>query len=221
MSSDASLIRLRHANAVSRAPEVDGSDLFAWITASPGDPRLRQRTRTHRRRLIVAAIALAVMAVVASTAFAISNWVLAGPVKPKVTKAEYRAAQPKLTLPPGYSWPSLHITPDSVTSPGAGGGHAVLAAQNAWECYWVKAIKTGDTTAQQRARSELNELLTNNVVVAPAGAPENWTPPNPPDRPFAIFADDGGLQWLQETYALAAAGKPQRLISSCDANHAG
>jgi hypothetical protein len=115
----------------------------------------------------------------------------------------------------------MHIDPNSVTSVGAGGGHAVLAAQNAWECYWVDAIRSGDTKAQSRAHAELESLLANNVVVAPNGSSENWTPPNPPRAPYAVFADDGGFQWVQQTYALAAAGHPQRLIDSCRANKAG
>jgi hypothetical protein len=94
----------------------------------------------------------------------------------------------------------------------------VLAAENAWECYWVKAISTRDTAAQQRAHRELNALLDNNIIVAPKDASENWTPPNPPRTPYAVFADDGGLQYLRQTYAEAAAGNAQRLIDSCRAN---
>jgi hypothetical protein len=30
----------------------------------------------------------------------------------------------------------------------------VLIAQNAWECYWVQAIRDGDTTAAKRAHDE-------------------------------------------------------------------
>jgi hypothetical protein len=221
MTSDFGVVRLRRANPFPRVPELDRQELFVRITALPADSRLARRASSRRRRLIIAAASLALMAVLASAAFAISNWVFAGPVQPKVTKFEYRQAQSQLTLPPGYSWPSLHIAPNSLTSPGAGGGHAVLAAQNAWECYWVKAIAAGDIAAQQRAHEKLNQLLDNNIIVAPPGAPENWTPPRPPARAFAVFADDGGLEWVRQTYALAAAGEPQRLISSCKANGAG
>ena len=99
-----------------------------------------------------------------------------------------------------------------MTSPGAGGGHAVLISQNAWECYWVKAIRNGDTAAQRRAHIELSTLLANNILVAPVGAPEDWRPPNPPDVPYAVFAHDGGLNWVRHTYELAAAGDPRRLV---------
>jgi hypothetical protein len=47
------------------------------------------------------------------------------------------------------------------------------------------------------------------------------TPLVPPKTPYAIFADDGGYQWMQEMYTLAAAGHPRRLIDSCRANKAG
>jgi hypothetical protein len=158
------------------------------------------------------------MALLASTAYALSNWVFSSAVKPKVTKQEYRLAQHELTLPPGVTWPKLNIDPNSVTSRGAGGGHAVVISQNAWECYWVKAISRGDTTAQERAHRELDALVANNILVAPAGAPEDYTPPNPPKVPYAVFANDGGFEWIRQNYALAAAGHPQRLTQSCRAN---
>lgn len=214
------LIRLRNANPVPVVPAVDGSALFDRIVASPREAPVSRRSRSVRRAAAVA-IVFVVAAFVASTAYAISNWVDSGPVKPPVTRHEYKVAQHRLTLPPGYTWPSLHIPPDTVTGRGAGGGHAVLAAQNAWECYWVDAIHSGDTTAQHRAQDELNALVKHNVLVAPAGAPENWTPPHPPSTPYVVFADDGGYRWIQQTYALAAAGHPQRLIESCRANKAG
>ena len=219
MSTDPIILRLRHANPVPAAPDLDGTELFARITSSHRDPQLRQAW-SNRRRLLVALAALLVMALLASTAFAISGW-LGDAVKPDVTLQEYRAAQTQLTLPPGYAWPPLHVEANSVTGRGAGGGHAVLVAQNAWECYWAHAIHSGDKPAAARAHAELNTILANNVFVAPVGASENWTPPNPPDRPFATFAPDGGMQWKRATYALAAAGHPQRLIESCRANAAG
>jgi hypothetical protein len=216
MKTNATIVRLGRANPVALPTYMDTSDLFARITAFEPDPRLRKRG-ARRRRVLVVAIALLVMALLASTAFAISGW-LGDAVKPDATMQEYRAAQKELTLPPGSTWPPLHVQANSVTGRGAGGGHAVLIAQNAWECYWVRAIHDGDTAAQARAHSELDTLLANNVLVAPAGASENWTPPNPPDRPTATFAADGGLQWVRATYALAAAGHPQRLAESCRAN---
>jgi hypothetical protein len=218
MTTDTGLLRLRRANPVPEPASVDRADLFARIVALPPDSRLQGRRSPYQRRVLVVALSLAVMALLASTAFAVSNWIIAGAVKPPVTKREYRVAQNELTLPPGYSWPKLHIPLDTVTAPGAGGAHAVVAAQNAWQCYWVKALRSGDTAAQQRAVKELNALLDQHVIVAPANASENWSPPNPPKGPYAVFADDGGLQWERETYAQAAAGHPQRLIQSCRAN---
>ena len=219
MTTDTILVRLRSANPVPRPVTVDAADLFARITASPADPRLRRQAPTRRRRrALVVVVALAVMALLASTAFAISKWVLGDAVKPKVTKAEYRAAQHELILPPGYTWPVLRVAPNSLTGRGGGGGHAVLVVENAWECYWVKAIGDHDTAAQQRAHSELNTILDHNVIVAPAGARENWTPPNPPKAPYVVFADDGRLQWLRQAYAEAAAAHPQQLVDSCRAN---
>jgi hypothetical protein len=58
------------------------------------------------------------------------------------------------------------------------------------------------------------------MIEAPAGAPEDWTLPNPPSVPYAIFAHDGGLDLIRGWYA-AAAGHPRNLIQSCRANAAG
>ena len=223
MTTDASLTRLRRANPVAQAPTVDAPELFAQITSLPVDPRVtrspRSRPAGHRRRLAAVAIALAVMAVLASTAFALSNWIGGGvAVAPKVTKHEYVSAQHQLTLPPGVTWPHFHMAPNTITGLGAGGGRAVGISQNAWECYWVDAIKKGDTAAQQRAHTELEALLDHNVIVAPKDSSENWTPPNPPQTPYTVFADDGGYQWLKAMYASAAAGHPVNLVSSCRAN---
>ena len=218
MKTNSTLSRLRKANPYPLRPTVDGTDLFARITAGPPDSRLSGRSTPLHRRGLVLAVSFVVMALLASTAYAISTWVFSSAVKPKVTKQEYRRAQHELTLPPGYSWPKLNVDPNSVTGKGAGGGHAVLISQNAWECYWAKAIGQGDTAAQQRAQNELNALLANNMLVAPIGAPEDWRPANPPKAPYAVFAHDGGFEWIRGTYVLAAAGHPRRLIQSCRAN---
>jgi hypothetical protein len=211
------LTRLRRANPVPLVPALDGSALFDRIVALPQDAPPARRSRPVRR-VVAVAIVCAVAAIVASTAYAISNWVGSGPVKPPVTRHEYKVAQHQLTLPPGYSWPHYHIDPNTVTSLGAGGGHAVGVAQHAWECYWVHAIHTGDTSAQHRAYAELSSLLEHNVIVVPENASENWTPPNPPKTPYATWADDGGYQYVQKMYAQAAAGHPEQLAQSCRVN---
>jgi hypothetical protein len=219
MKADPTLLRLRRANPVPEPAVADAGDLFARITDRAPDRRLRRRS-PQRRRMLVAAVAIVAVALLASTAFAISSW-LGDSVKPDVTKQEYREAQAELTLPPGYRWPRLHVDANSVTGRGAGGGHAVLIAQNDWECYWAHAIRSGDERAGRRAHSVLEGLVANNMLVAPVGAPENWVPQDPPDRPFVVFAADGGLEWIRESYTLAAAGHPQRLIQSCRANAPG
>lgn len=221
MTSDTTLSRLRRANPVPQAPTPEAGELFDAITALPHDPRLTARLRRSpaRRRLVIVAVALAVAVVLASTAYAISSWIGVGDVvQPDVTLSEYRAAQHRLTLPPGAAWPVLHLPANSVTGRGAGGGAAVGIARTAWECYWVDAIRNGDVDAQRRAHAELQTLLARNTLEAPAGASENWTPPNPRDVPYEVFANDGGLEWIRATYAAAAAGHPQNLIDSCRAN---
>ena len=218
MKKDSTLLRLRNANPFPVPTPVEGADLFARITTQPPDSRIRGRARPLRRRGLVLAFSFVAMALLATTAYALSNWVFSSAVKPKVTRLEYRRAQQLLPLPPGYSWPVLYVDPNSVTSPGAGGGHAVLISQNAWECYWAKAIRNGNTAAQRRAHTELSTLLANNILVAPVGAPEDWRPPNPPDEPYAVFAHDGGFEWIRGTYLVAAAGHPRRLGQSCRAN---
>jgi hypothetical protein len=220
MKSDAILTRLQAANPEPLVVQTDSLDLFNEITAGPGDPRLSKPTRTplFRRRGLALAIAFALV-VLASTAFTISRLVADDVVGPDVTKAEYIAAQSQLELPPGATWPRIGFGPaNSVTGRGAGGGMAVLNAMNAWECYWASAIQTGDTKAQSRAHAALNALLAHNVLEAPAGASENYTPPNPPNVPHAVFAHDGGLASIKANYAAAAAGHPAGLIASCKAN---
>lgn len=214
MNTDSVLLRVRAANPFPELGASVGDDeLFERITAVR--PEVRRRLR---RPLVVFAVALVAVAVLASTAFAISEWLGGDVVKPDVTLAEYTQAQGELQLPPGYRWPVLHVQQNSVTTRGGGGSYAVLIAQNRWECYWAAAIGNGDVVAGKRAQAELESLLRNNVVVAPAGASENWAPPVAPGHPYAAFADDGGYEWKRRMYALAAAGHPQRLVGSCRAN---
>jgi hypothetical protein len=231
MSSRPIMSRLRRANPVPRPRDGDAADLFARITALPADPRLEGPRRRHplrRRRAVVLAFAtLLLAALLASTAVAVSQWIGGDLVEPPVTRQEYLDAQKQLTLPPGAEWPDpldigLASEPDnSVTSHGAGGGMAVLIAMNAWECYWVQAIRRDDDAAGRRAHDELSALLARNVLEAPAGAPENWTPTPLPTVPFTAFSHNGGLDSVRATYEQAAAGDPRSLISSCRANAPG
>ena len=221
MTSESTYGRLRAANPVPFIEQTDSLDLFRQITALAGDSRLDNAPRKPfiRRRGVALVVAFAVAALLASTAFAISRLVGDDVVAPPVTRSEYLLAQSKLTLPPGATWPDIHFGPaNSVTPRGAGGGVAVLNAQTAWECYWVQAIRSGDVPAQRRAHAALDALLANNILEAPAGASENYIPPNPPSVPYAVFAHDGGLDFIRATYAAAAAGHPRNLIQSCRAN---
>jgi hypothetical protein len=222
--SESLLTRLQAANPEPLIVQTDSLEVFNEITAHPGDPRLSAPPRKPlvRRRGLVLAVAFAVAALLASTAFAISRLIGSDVVGPDVTKAEYLAAQSQLELPPGATWPRVGFGPaNSVTGSGAGGGMAVLNAQNRWECYWVRAIRTGDTAAQARAHAALDNLLANNILEAPAGASENWTPAIPPKVPYAVFAHDGGLDSIRANYAAAAAGHPRGLAQSCYANAPG
>jgi hypothetical protein len=217
MRNDSALAHLRRLNPVPKAASVDGAELFERITSLPPDERLAARRPTYRRRIALVAVALAAMAILATTAFAVANW-FGDAVEPAVTKQEYETAQGELTLPPGATWPSFRIVPNSVTSRGAGGGYAVLIAMNRWECYWVDAIRRGDEPAQERSHATLAGLLQNNVLEAPKGAPENYTPPNPPSVPYAVFAHDGGLDYIRGMYRDAASGDAKSLAQSCKAN---
>lgn len=227
MNTDSVSVRLRRANPATDVGGGDDADLFERITALPADPRLeagRERRPPLRRPMVVFALAVALMALLASTAFAVSHWIGGDVVRTPVTHREYLDAQARLTLPPGATWPPFHPGPDpahSVTMRGAGGGMAVLIAQNAWECYWVDALRSGDGAGAERAHAELDSLLAHNVFEAPAGAPEGWVPTPFPTFPFVAYAHDGGLDWVRRTYTQAAAGKPKNLIQSCKANAPG
>jgi len=220
MSSDPTMLRLRGANPVAAAPHRDDPELFARITGAAVDERLARPRRRHSRALVLA-LAICLTAVLASTAYAVSHWINGDVVRPPVTKREYLAAQRQLTLPPGYSWPAFRFGPDSadsVTSRGAGGGLAVLTAQNAWECYWVNAVRAHDAEAGRRAQRALDGLLAHNILEAPAGAPEGWVPTPLPPHPFVAYAHDGGLDWIRASYRQAAAGNIRNIARSCRAN---
>ena len=217
MKNDATLMRLRQANPVPPTLFVDGTDLFTQITSQAPNADVRTSS-PRRRRLVVALAVVGAAAVLAGAAYAVSNWLVDNLVGPEVTQQEYLAAQHELELPPGYRWPKLSYEPNSVTNEGAGGGHAVLIAQTAWECYWAAAIRRGDVPAQRRAHAELQSLIDNNILVAPIGASENWTPANPPTVPWVAFSHDGGLGWIKQGYVMAAAGDPTRIAQGCRAN---
>jgi hypothetical protein len=215
--TDHTMKRLRAANQFPVATTADADALFERIVLGPPDRRLSRTPRRRRRPMLVLVAAMVAFGLLASAAYAISGWIghiIDGPT----VNAEYAAAQKQLTVPPGFAWPSLNWPPNAVTSRGAGGAFAVSIDQTAWECYWVDAIHSGDAAAQRRAQNALDDLMTNHIVVAPTGAPEDYTPPQSSDTPTLAFADDGGYQIKQRMYAEAAAGKPRQLEQSCRAN---
>lgn len=210
--------RLRAANPFLATTAVDADALFDQILAAPPDRRLGRAPRRYRRPMLVLVAAVAVCGLLASAAYAISDLfgghIIAGPT----IQSEYTAAQKQLPVPPGYAWPPLNWPSNAVSSRGAGGAFAVSLDQDAWECYWVDAIHSDDAAAQRRAQAALNTLMTNNIVIAPAGSPEDYTPPQSFQRPTLAFADDGGYQYKQRMYAEAATGRPRLLEQSCRAN---
>ena len=103
----------------------------------------------------------------ASTAYALTHWVFPDVVHAPVSRAEYKRAQSILELPPGYTWPAIDFRADTVMVRGGGGSMAVSIDQSAWECYWVGAIKRGDTAAATRAQGVLADLMRNRISVAP------------------------------------------------------
>ena len=216
--TDHSLNRLRAANPFPAATTVDADALFDRIVLTPPDSRLARKPRRYRRPVLVLVTAVLVCGLLASAAYAISGWLGGHIITGPTVKAEYVAAQKQLTMPSGYSWPPFHWPADSVTSRGAGGSMAVSLDQVAWECYWVDAIHSGEVAAQQRAKSALDDLMTHHIVIAPKGAPEDYTPPQSSRTPTLAFADDGGYQYKQRMYAEAAAGRPGLLEQSCRVN---
>jgi hypothetical protein len=217
MTTDSGLLRLRAANPFAAATAVDEDELFRRIVATSVEPAARPRRRVPRPVLALAA-GFVVAALLASAAFGISSWLFGDVVKAPVTASEYRRAQPLLTLPPGYTWPSLTFDQNAVMNRGAGGSFAVSIDQSAWECYWAHAVRDGDAAAARRARAALADLLAHRVVIAPGGASENWAPPASTPWPYAVYADDGGYQYKERLYAQAAAGNAAPLAASCRAN---
>jgi hypothetical protein len=82
----------------------------------------------------------------------------------------------------------------------------------------VHAVRTGDAAAAAQAQTELQSLLAHNLYEAPFGASEGWVPSPLPDRPFAVFAHDGGLDHIRAMYRQAAAGDIRTVAQSCRAN---
>ena len=114
MKSDALLTRLQAANPEPLIVLTDSFDLFNEITASPGDPRLSTSKRKPliRRRGLALAVAFAVAALLASTAFAISRLVGSDVVGPDVTRAEYLGrAEPAPSCRPGRPGPATTSAP--------------------------------------------------------------------------------------------------------------
>jgi hypothetical protein len=214
--TDHTLNRLRAANPFPAAGAVDAEALFESIVLAPPDRRIARTPRRHSRRLALVLVAAVVACGILATG-ALSGWfshIITGPT----VKAEYVEAQKQLTLPPGYDWPPLHWPSNSVTSRGAGGSFAVSIDQDAWECYWADAIRSGNVAGQRKANAALDDLMKNHIVIAPNGAPEDYTPPQSSRTPTLAYADDGGYQYKQRMYAKAAAGHPQLLEQSCRAN---
>jgi hypothetical protein len=217
--------RLRNAAPAAPSAAVDRDVLFASIVARPGDPAVASRrrlTRSTRRRLTIALVALAIAAVTAATALATGflGWhddtVIID--NPHQWQSLYQAATRKLTLPPGQTWPHRTLAPHTVTGMSQPGGEAVAISRVRWECYWGKAIRSGDTAAQARAQVALADINAHHTLVAPNGSSENVAPPDNLKGPFEIFANDGGIQFVKKMYADAAAGRPAMLFQSCRVN---
>jgi hypothetical protein len=216
MTTGSAIDYLRAAKPPVPSSSVDAEALFSRITIAAPDRRLRTSTRRHSRPVLVFMVALALVAVIASTALALSGWI-GDIVGPSEVNSEFAKAEGQLALPPGYTWPKFNFPTDSVTSRGAGGSFAVTMAQTAWECYWAQSIQRRDAAGERTARAALSVLMANHIVIAPNGASENWSPPQT-GKPLATFADDGGYQYKERMYAQAAAGRPQLLAQSCRAN---
>jgi hypothetical protein len=217
--------RLRNAAPAAPSPVRDRSAVFAGIVASKGDPAVATRirlSRPARRKLTIVLVALAIAALTAATALGTGflGWHDDTAVidKPQQWEALYRAATRELTLPPGQSWPHRTLPPNTVTGMSQPGGTAVALSRVRWECYWGKAIRSGDTTAQASAQAALADINAHHTLVAPNGSSENVAPPSNIKGPFEIFAHDGGFLFVTKMYADAAAGRPAMLFQSCRVN---
>jgi hypothetical protein len=209
--------RLRNAAPAAPSPVRDRSAVFAGIVAGPGDPAVTKPTRLSRparRKLTIvltAATALGTDFLGWHDETAIIN-------KPQQWESLYRAATRELTLPPGQSWPHRTLAPNTITGMSQPGGEAVAISRVRWECYWGKAIRSGDTAAQASAQAALADINAKHTLVAPDGSSENVAPPSNIKGPYEIFANDGGIQFVKKMYADAAAGRPAMLFQSCRAN---
>jgi hypothetical protein len=222
-----SMERLREARPPVAAGRMDSDALFASITAGPRDRSFEHPAEDGRMRKRVP-----VMVAIAAVLLLTAGTALAGPISkllgwhtatqlitnPRQFRALYHQATLRLTLPPGETWPERTLPPNTVTPINGAGGTAVAVSQVAWECYWVKAIRTGDAVAQRRAQAALADIVAHHILVAPPGSSENVAPPAGSKPPFEIFASDGGIQYVKKMYADAAAGHPATLIQSCKAN---
>src|SRR5436189_20815 len=73
-----------------------------------GRPHRPRLAPPYRRAVLVLAVVVALVAVLASTAPAISNWI-GDVIGKKEVDSEYVAAQSDLRLPPGSSWPEQNF----------------------------------------------------------------------------------------------------------------
>jgi hypothetical protein len=217
--------RLRNAAPAAPGPVLDRNALFAGIVARPGDPAIVARhrlTRSTRHKLTIVLVALAIAGLTVATAVATGflDWHDETVIieKPQQWETLYRAATRELTLPPGQSWPHRTLPPNTVTGKSQPGGEAVAFSRMRWECYWGKAIRSGDTAAQASAQAALADINARHTLIAPDGSSENVAPPSNIKGPYEIFANDGGIQFVKKMYADAAAGRPAMLFQSCRAN---
>ena len=224
MSNDSIMVRLRRANPVPETPAAGNNDLFDRITALPQEAPVGERregpTRRQRRGLVLV-LAAVIAALLASTAFAISQWLGGDVVEPPVTRQEYFDAQKQLVLPPGVrlaearrrSRRQLRDDPRRRRRPG--GPHrdervgVLLGGRDPSRATPRRGSEhTTNSTASSRPTCSRLRRAPRRT-----GCPRLF-----PTVPFATFAHDGGLDWIREGYDRAAAGHPGRVAQSCRAN---